>query len=161
MTVQNKTTGVEIFADYFIHKNINEPKGLSNKKLQKLLYYAQAWSMVVREKPLFKEEIEAWIHGPAIPCIYEEYKQFGFLDICKKVETATLSSLQSDEKMILDAVWEIYGKYDGDYLETLTHSELPWQEARKNILPFQPSNSVISLETMKSYYGEKLQKAKS
>lgn len=154
-------TKVDIIADYFIEKNNKDNKGLTNKKLQKLLYYSQAWNLVFKNKPLFRDEIEAWVHGPAIPSVYVKFKEFGFSDIKKKVDTQEFSKLTQEEKSILEAVWEIYGKYDADYLETLTHSEKPWIEARKNIPPFISSDTTISLETMKQYYGERLEEAKS
>lgn len=43
-------------------------------KLQKLLYYCQAWSLVWNEKPLFKEPIFAWASGPVVREVYEKYK---------------------------------------------------------------------------------------
>ena len=36
---------------------------LTNLKLQKLLYYAQAWYLVLLNKPLFAEDFQAWAHG--------------------------------------------------------------------------------------------------
>jgi uncharacterized phage-associated protein len=35
-------------------------------KLQKLVYYSQAWSVVWDERPLFPEKIEAWANGPVV-----------------------------------------------------------------------------------------------
>lgn len=155
------TLKINIIADYFIERNNKEKKGLTNKKLQKLLYYSQAWNLVFRNEPLFRDKIEAWIHGPAIPSVYVEYKDFGYNDIQKKIDTSNFSKLTKDEISLLEAVWKIYGKYDADYLEILSHSESPWIEARKNIPPYLSSNLVISLESMKKYYGEKLKKTQS
>jgi uncharacterized phage-associated protein len=50
---------------------------MSNLKLQKLMYYAQGFSLVLFNKPLFPERIEAWIHGPVIPAVYHKYKGYG------------------------------------------------------------------------------------
>ena len=36
-------------------------------KLQKLVYYCQAWSMVWNNRPLFPEDIEAWGRGAVRP----------------------------------------------------------------------------------------------
>lgn len=48
-----------------VAKYILEVKGtMSTMKLQKLCYYAQAWSLVWDDKPLFDEEFEAWANGP-------------------------------------------------------------------------------------------------
>ena len=46
---------------------ILEQKGSTTAmKLQKLVYYCQAWSLVWDEQPLFKERIEAWVNGPVV-----------------------------------------------------------------------------------------------
>jgi uncharacterized phage-associated protein len=39
-------------------------------KLQKLVYYSQAWSLVWDDEPLFPEEIQAWANGPVCPALY-------------------------------------------------------------------------------------------
>ena len=52
-----------------------------NLKLQKLVYYAQAWHLALRDVPLFEEDFEAWVHGPVIPALYQEYKKFGWRPI--------------------------------------------------------------------------------
>lgn len=43
---------------------------ISAMKLQKLAYYAQAWSLVWDDAPLFSERIEAWANGPVCPDLY-------------------------------------------------------------------------------------------
>ena len=52
--------------DYIILRVKSEDRfaSLINLKLQKLLYYVQAWSYGINKKPMFDGEFEAWIHGP-------------------------------------------------------------------------------------------------
>ncbi len=148
-------------ANYFLYKsNKSGKKDLTNKKLQKLLYYGQAWSLVLREEKLFPDKIEAWIHGPAIPVVFEAFKEFQFHPIERKVSDDDFPSLTNDEKEHLDMIWEVYGKYDASYLEALTHSEIPWQKARENLLDYEPSRKQISLKLMKEFYAKKLAEAK-
>ena len=33
---------------------------ITHLKLQKLVYYAQAWFLALNDKPLFEEEMQAW-----------------------------------------------------------------------------------------------------
>lgn len=148
---------VFIVADYFIDKNNKESVGLTNKKLQKLLYYAQAWSLVVNNKKLFEDDIEAWIHGPAISSVYSVFKKFGFENIVASIDAKEFSSLSSEERKILDTVWEVYGKKDANYLELLTHSEDPWIKTRNSIPEYESSRKVISPALMKEYYGRQIQ----
>ena len=50
---------------------------ITNLKLQKLLYYAQAWHLAHFGSPLFSDDIEAWQYGPVIKSIYQKYSKFG------------------------------------------------------------------------------------
>ena len=43
---------------------VDELGEISTWKLQKLVYYCQAWSLVWDERPLFGSSIEAWANGP-------------------------------------------------------------------------------------------------
>src|SRR3990167_3308538 len=51
--------------------------GISNLKLQKLVYYAQGFFLAMHETPLFENDIEAWTHGPVVPELYRQFKEFG------------------------------------------------------------------------------------
>jgi uncharacterized phage-associated protein len=149
-----------IVAEYFIQKSQAEGKPITNKKLQKLLYYAQAWSLVFNGRGVFEEKIEAWVHGPAIPSVYDVYKSFGFGNIDVAVNGGDFSALSDDDKKILEDVWKAYGKFDADYLEVLTHGEAPWQMARDGLAADASSNNEISAAAMKDYYGRRLQEVK-
>ena len=62
-------------AKYFLYlDNTNEGDGVSNLKLQKLVYYAQGYYSAIFDNPLFSNEISAWTHGPVISDLYHEYK---------------------------------------------------------------------------------------
>ena len=158
MSKNSPKSKVLLLSKYFIFKNKEEKLGLSNKKLQKLLYYAQAWSLVLNDKPIFDDKIEAWVHGPAIPLVYFTFKDFGFKDINIKFNIKELDSITEEDKKILDEVWRVYGKFDAPYLEALSHNETPWQEARKGLLPHEISGNEISTESMQQYYGQKIQR---
>lgn len=124
---------------------------ISHLKLQKLVYYAQVWSLVLRNKPLFYQDIQAWMHGPVVYDVWTEYKAYGF-DAIPALENPSLE-FEDDEMEILDYVWGSYGDLSAKRLEILTHSEKPWINARKGVAPTEKSNKVISHEDIKSYYG--------
>lgn len=64
-------------APYIVYLGSLEPEpDLTNLKLQKLLYYAQAWHLVFRQEPLFTDRIEAWRHGPVVPSVFRQYRHF-------------------------------------------------------------------------------------
>lgn len=144
-------------SNYFIKKSKEDGKEITNKKIQKLLYYAQAWSMTLRNRPLFDEPIEAWVHGPAIKKIYEIYAQFGRDDIASHYSKDDLvtTAIDEDEEELLKVIWDSYGRYTAEDLEMLTHSEEPWQEARAGVEPYMASTNEITLESMRKFYGKK------
>ncbi|MDD5552075.1 MAG: DUF4065 domain-containing protein [Candidatus Pacebacteria bacterium] len=141
-------------AYYFIKKDKKEKKGIDSLKLQKLLYYAQAWNLVFNKKKLFEDKIEAWIRGPVVPNVWSSLKSVDLNDL--DLSEKELNCFSNEEKKILDEVWRVYGKYDGEYLELLTHNEFPWQNARKGLSEGQHSNNVISPDEMRKYYSKKL-----
>lgn len=118
-------------------------------KLQKLVYYSQAWSLVWDEAALFDEDIEAWINGPVCRVLYEEHRgQFHI----SKIRSGDANALSETQKETVDAVLHFYGDRSPQWLSDMTHMETPWQEARKGISPRERGNSVISLNSMAEYY---------
>jgi uncharacterized phage-associated protein len=151
-----------IVAHYLMSKSKKAKRhDFTNKKLQKLMFYSQAWSLVLNDKKLIDDKFEAWIHGAAISSLYGRYKKYGFNQIEEEFDESEFDKLAQEEKDLLDTVWSVYGKYDPDYLEVLNHSEEPWQKARQHTSPLKSSNTIISEDEMKRYYGEKLKEAKA
>lgn len=125
--------------------------------LQKMLYFIQGIYMVLFDVELFSEECEAWAHGPVFKDVYEVFKSFKY----NPIEDTRFSMLQNrfnelsdNEKKVIDLVVESFGMYSGKILEQITHRESPWMDARKNCLPGEPSNEVISKESIKEYFSE-------
>ena len=56
---------------------------ISNLKLQKILYFVQAYFLITFNRPCFRENIEAWDFGPVVPEAYHEFKQYGSGNIPK------------------------------------------------------------------------------
>jgi uncharacterized phage-associated protein len=142
-------TTLGAISDYFIWLSNETGSLLSNLKLQKLVYYAQAWYLALHDQPLFDEDFEAWIHGPVIPALYQEYKEFGWKPILKDVESPNFSDQVNE---FLTELTQAYFGCDAFELEQMTHCEDPWIEARGNIPQDAPSNAIISKEAMKEYF---------
>lgn len=127
-----------------------EKKGtITTWKLQKLVYYSQAWSLVWDDKPLFEDPIEAWANGPVVRDLYESHRgQFRIA----KIPEGNAQVLTDDEKATINAVLDYYGDKTSQYLSDLTHMEDPWINAREGIPENERSDRVISLESMAEYY---------
>jgi|SRR5665213_2251916 len=118
-------------------------------KLQKLVYYCQAWSLVWDEKPLFAARIEAWINGPVIPVLYNKHKgQFKI----SEWEWGNSKALNTQQIETIDGVVVFYGSKTAQWLSDLTHRERPWRDARAGLEDGERGNKEISLASLHEYY---------
>jgi len=123
---------------------------MSAMKLQKLLYYSQAWSLVWDDKPLFGERIEAWSGGPVVREIYNSHRgKFGIDDWPE----GNGDALDGDERETVDAVLKFYGDRSPQWLSDLTRAEEPWQKARGDCAPNVRVAGEITLARMAEFYG--------
>lgn len=129
-------------AEWFLAWGEHNDAPLSNLKLQKLLYYAQGHYLGDHAKPLFEDEIEAWVHGPVVRSIYHFLKSSGRgpIDVDKVVgDDFNWDSFRDVEEDLM-RVWNTYGKYEAWALRERTHREDPWKstfdhEARYRVIP--------------------------
>lgn len=145
---------VQDVASYILEKlTLNINKEITTWKLQKLVYYSQAWSLVWDEEPLFDAEIQAWSAGPVCPKLYNMHKGRLKISAADNLVQGDSRNLQDNQIETIDAVIKHYGNKSGRYLSELTHMENPWIEARENLPPGSRSTNVISLNSMQEYYG--------
>lgn len=134
-------------------KYILEKMGeMTTMKLQKLLYYCQAWSLAWEEKPLFDEDFEAWANGPVCPELFKLHKGKFVIDKSSFSQYPEYN-FTADEIETMDKVIEYYGGRDSVWLSNLTHQEDPWKLARVNVAPGAKCSNKISKESMQQYYG--------
>ncbi len=136
-------------ADYIL--SVLPQKECTTMKLHKLLYYCQAWSMVWRERPLFKEKIEAWANGPVIRKLFSFHRGLYEIHACD-MTIGNAKLLSQEQKSVIDDVINFYGDKEPQWLIDLTHSEDPWRNARKGLKPEEPGENEITLEAMSLYY---------
>ncbi|MEY8562770.1 Panacea domain-containing protein [Eggerthellaceae bacterium 3-80] len=126
----------------------------STMKLQKVVFYSQAYHLVEHQEPLFEEEIQAWINGPVVSELFQTHKgQFviddSYLDErCPEAE----QELTDEERASIDHVVNILNNFTGVQLSELTHNEDPWQQARGNCAPNIHSKAPISRDSIYGYY---------
>ncbi|MDE2290776.1 MAG: DUF4065 domain-containing protein, partial [Elusimicrobia bacterium] len=128
---------------------------LTTMKVQKLVYYSQAWAIVLTDRPIFTERIEAWAYGPIVPSLYNAHR--GFFRI-SSVSDGNPGRISNEHKAVIRSVVENYGPLNAQQLSDLTHSEKPWKKARKGYAPLERCNNVIRPEWMLEYYGSLLPK---
>lgn len=140
----------EDIAKWFLSYNnymmeIEDAEYISNLKLQKLLYYAQGTFLALEDKPLFKEKLVAWQHGPVVEKIYQKYKHYESNGIDENI-IFNSEQIDLDTRKILEEVYDVFGQYSAWKLRNMTHDETPWQVTKKN--------DVIPNEIIKEYFKE-------
>ena len=125
---------------------------ITTMKLQKLVYYCQAWSLGWDEVPLFNEEFEAWANGPVSPDLFARHKGRFVVDPSFLSDIPDYA-FDSDAIETMESVLQFYGDKEPQWLSELTHQEAPWKEARAGIPSGAFCNKVITKDSMQQYYG--------
>jgi|HubBroStandDraft_1064217.scaffolds.fasta_scaffold518715_2 uncharacterized phage-associated protein len=144
------TTASDV-ADFILEKSTKE---ISNLKLQKLLYYCQAWHLALYDRPLFADSIEAWLHGPVVPSIYRQFKKFGWQPI--KRTGHPCAQLDDNAQAHVGEILKLYGDFNAVALEQMTHEENPWAEARASLSPDANPSKEIPHTSMNMYFKQVL-----
>jgi uncharacterized phage-associated protein len=140
-----------LVAECVISLSHEKQSPVSNLKLQKLLYYSQAWHLALYRDPLFDEDTEAWVHGPVVPAVFRYYRDCRW----NSIPDARIHNAYSFRPH-LEEVWKAYGSFNAYDLERLTHSEDPWKIARTGLAPDASSNNIISKQSMLEYYSKRV-----
>lgn len=115
-----KKVSVFDVTNYCLARADEEEISMTHLKLQKICYYAQAWSLIFDGEPLFHEEFQAWAHGPVCPELWKRFKIYGSKEIhLRKGTKIDYGIFTPDQKETLDVVWDAYSRYDTKFLERL------------------------------------------
>lgn len=131
---------------------LDELGGMSAMRLQKLVYYTQAWHLIRHEKPMFIENIEAWSYGPIVRELYEIHKRKFVIrreDIDDKGDGSRIRQ-DSDAENTIKYVTNVYGQKDGVELNELVHQEEAYIQARQHAVIDGRSNVFISHHLMET-----------
>jgi uncharacterized phage-associated protein len=132
----------------------DERDPLTNLRLQKLLYYAQAWSLVIRESELFSDEIVAWRHGPVVPVVYRALPGGIGASAIPPDSFASVPDLEVEDAAYMKSVWEAYNPYSALKLSRMTHEEMPWQKAWGGRPRDGHGDDPIRIEDLEDFFGK-------
>ncbi|WP_245256366.1 Panacea domain-containing protein [Bartonella elizabethae] len=137
----NNMYQVQQIANFFLEKGREENIPISPMKLIKLVYLAYGWMLAATGKRLFSDRIEAWQHGPVIPALYHEFKDWGrrFIDCYSRtvdLETGEIfipkihkNSTDEYTFKLLESVWNAYKNFSASYLRNESHENgSPWEK---------------------------------
>ncbi len=125
---------------------------MTNMKLQKMLYYEQGYHLVYFGTPLFDEEIEAWLYGPVVPCVYNKYKKHGHRQIDYDKRIPEVDFQDDKEYAMYIKVYNVFSIYSAIGLMNMTHEEDPWKNADVC------KNEVIKKSTMREYFKTRMRR---
>ena len=152
---------IQDVCDYTIIRLDEAGESLSHLKLQKLLYYVQAWHLAIFAGALFDGRFQAWIHGPVNRDVYDRFRDTKSLyasiaigDVRPQFRT---DNLQRDAIQHIDEVLEAYAGFSGSELEDMTHREDPWIVARRGVSPSARCEREIDEQIMAEYYRARIQ----
>jgi len=124
--------------------------GISNLKLQKLVYYAQGFHLAMYDVPLFENEIEAWMHGPVVPELYHQFKEFGKNPIPANQDFDIPAIFNQQQIDLICEVQETFGQFSAWQLRNMTHEEKPWMDHKDS------AEKIIPKEELKEYFKTRL-----
>jgi uncharacterized phage-associated protein len=146
--------------DYIILACQEGGERLNLLKLQKLLYYAQAWNLALNDKTLFAGKFQAWVHGPVNREIYDRFagakSLYSAVDKSDIPEGFSLECMSAEDRQHIDNVLEVYASFSGSDLEAQTHSEDPWIRARGTCKSTDRCETELDETFMASYYKQRL-----
>lgn len=151
-------------ARYIINYSNEKGYGISNLKLQKLLYFVQVYFLIKTKgnKYCFDDKIEAWNYGPVVPTAYHEFKGYGACNIpsvknyiffdTKNImnsgrKTFDDSIICDKDKKLIKEVVDKFSEYNASDLVAITHGQDPWKNA------YHPNcNNEITIDSLKEYF---------
>lgn len=134
-------------AKYIIWKSRN----INNFRLQYLLYFVQAEFLAHKNRPCYKDPIEAWSFGPVVPTVYDKYKVYGagiFPSCCFQYDESDFVCIADSDKNTIDRIIESCRDYDTGTLRAMTQQQTPW------INGYYKNNGTITNESIRSFFAE-------
>lgn len=149
-------------ADYVICRVLESGGQLNQLKLQKLLYYIQAWHLAHYSSPLVPARFQAWIHGPVNRELYNRFRGTKTLYARMLLEDVrhgfnSDAVFTQDQRSFINSVLDVYAPLAADQLESMTHNEMPWMVARGDLPPDMRCEEELDETIMASYYLARVQ----
>lgn len=133
-------------AEWFVRYSADELGApVDPMSLEKLIYYAQAFHLVLKDEPLFPDSIQAWKWGPVISDVYKKYSVYGGSPIILPVD-GPLEALGNGVELFLTQVVGFFRRHTAVNLSRATHLEEPWRDA------IHSETHEIPQASLKSYY---------
>jgi uncharacterized phage-associated protein len=158
--ISAKEVTAHVVADWFVNFCQDHGDVITNMRLQRLLYFAQAWHLALEGEPLFPEKIEAWASGPVQPDTYALFSGNGYRPI--EAPRPKRRFPKKVDQFLFDLM-KAYGTLNAFELELQSQRDQPWKDARGALSDVDDAKPLIKNQVMRSFYRKRLndqQKAK-
>lgn len=136
-------------ADYLLAESRERGDVPTPLKLQKLIFYADAWHLALYGTESTPERFQAWVHGPVALSQWHRFKAYRWKPIDEEIERPNIDANLAAH---LDEIVDVFGSETATALEIMTHQEKPWLEARGDLPDDAPCNNYISKKTTEDFY---------
>lgn len=142
-----------LIARYIIRREAECSRSVSNLRLQKLLYFVQAYFFLSLDEPCFNNRIEAWDFGPVVPAVYHKYKRFGSM-IIQENEECPVGDIDEEDCQRIDDMLDACADKTTRELVNISHQQAPWKLAYKNLF-----SNEITQKSIRNMFAEMRQQA--
>lgn len=143
-------TTLNSVADYLLCFAQKHGDVMTPLKLQKMVFYADAWYMALNNgDELIPEQFEAWVHGPVARDLYSRFADYKWQPITTKIKCPVLPDEVTKH---LDEIYQVFGGYTAYQLEQMTHQEKPWLMAREGVPVDAPCRNLIDKGETSEFY---------
>lgn len=130
-----------------------EKWGLTNLKMQKLLYFAHGNYLALQGRPLIRECFQAWTYGPVIPALFRELSVYGDNPITGSIGTRDSIEEEGFDSDYLRLIWSSYRGFSAFDLVEMSHeSGSPWDITIRK----KGKYAEIDNEDIRRYFCQKL-----
>lgn len=155
-TAKSPYTATDVAAWFLRKTNHAAGETISHTKLQILLYFAEAWSLAVRDRALFDEELMACGHGPVAPSVWDKLSIHGWNNLGPDV-LASDAQFDDETSELLTDVFNTYAALENTVLEGLPLRDKPWKEARRGESQYSLARHPIDKAAMAAFYKASLE----
>lgn len=134
-------------AHYFVSQSQSTQQPITAHKAEFLVYFAHGWHLAIDGRPLIKDKVKAWRHGPVIESVHKFYSKQK--DVYATLDVAILEQIKDRDRHFLDGIWEHYLHLNEmQMLEKCTDYGTPWY------MTYQKSSGelVIDEKRIKQHY---------
>ena len=128
----------------YIYDEYKQQSGevIDEMKLHKLLYLSQRESLAITNEPLFPEAFEGWKYGPVSKEVRALYTEDGMYYEDRR-------PLSAEATYIVKYVILQYGGLASWKLSEISHKEISWRNARKDLAPGENGNRPLSIDDIR------------